>query len=58
MTIGVVPRTYVTERVIWVDFHCPNARCRRYLFTVENGTAIQRGYCRACGLKYENQVAR
>lgn len=40
-----------------VDFRCPNARCGRYLFTVQSGTVISRGYCRACGLKYENQVA-
>lgn len=56
--MGLLTRVVVSDPVVWVDFRCPNTSCRRYLFTVEAGTVIRRGYCRACGLRYSDQVAR
>lgn len=41
----------------WVDLHCPNQRCRKYLVTVQKGTLIKRGYCRSCGQKFGEVVA-
>ena len=56
--LGIVPEVLVADPVVWVEFRCPNARCRHYLVTVPAGTLVQRGYCRSCGLRFTDQVAR
>lgn len=48
----------IVEPLVFVDFHCPNARCNRFIIRVPSGTIIERGYCLGCGLRYKDQVAR
>lgn len=43
------------EQLELVDVKCP--ACKGYLVSVPKGTPVARGYCRACGLKFVEQVA-
>ena len=43
--------------VVFVDFRCPNGRCGHFLIRLPEGTPIERGYCKWCGLVYKNQIA-
>lgn len=40
----------------WAELKCP--RCKAFLAVLPAGTPVNRGYCKACGLKFVELVVR